>query len=83
MDTLCLDQNSKGGYIRKAVYRHNLWTGIHTLEPNERWALNFLFAILAGTFCRYTLVFWLEESFRAMASFYRRQWSPLERFRQR
>eukprot|EP00979_Chaetoceros_neogracilis_P018086 scaffold10550_cov271-Chaetoceros_neogracile.AAC.65 len=57
-DTLCLDQNSKGGYIRKAVYRYNLWTGMYMLEPNERCALNFLFAILAGMCCLYTLAFW-------------------------
>mmetsp|Transcript_3968 Transcript_3968/g.4875 ORF Transcript_3968/g.4875 Transcript_3968/m.4875 type:complete len:85 (-) Transcript_3968:394-648(-) len=61
-DTLCLDTRPEASsiplWIRKAVYRYNLWTGMYMLEPHERHALNVLFGTLALMGCLYTYVFW-------------------------
>ena len=57
-DTICLDTSSRFKWLRKALYRYNLWTGMYMLEPHERWALNVLFGTLAVMGCLYAFVFW-------------------------
>mmetsp|Transcript_6444 Transcript_6444/g.9431 ORF Transcript_6444/g.9431 Transcript_6444/m.9431 type:complete len:83 (-) Transcript_6444:348-596(-) len=57
-DTLCLDSESRGASIKKAIYRYNLWTGMYMLEPHERSAINVIFTVLGVMGCLYTYVFW-------------------------
>jgi hypothetical protein len=47
-DELCYDSSpeKKNGWVRLAVYRFNLWTGLYMLERHERYAFN----LVAGTF---------------------------------
>ena len=60
-DALCLDTRPGASiiplWIRKAIYRYNLWTGMYMLEPCERQALNAFFGTLAFMGSLYTYVF--------------------------
>ena len=54
-DALCLDTSQKGflAFVRKCIYRYNLWTGLYMLERHERYA----FHAVVGTFLVAVLVY--------------------------
>jgi Small subunit of serine palmitoyltransferase-like len=47
----------QGGFIQKALYRYNLWTGLYMLEPDERLWFHIFGWLFLSSFVTYMGVF--------------------------
>ena len=61
-DYQCCDTSGSGNalvtFVRKAIYRMNLWTGLYMLNQNERAAFHILGWVVLFSFCSYCYAFW-------------------------
>ena len=59
-DSLCCDVDSSNApirWIRKAVYRYNLWTGLYMLEVHERVVFHTIVALFFASACLWSFFF--------------------------
>ena len=61
-DLLCCDADPKSGgvvdFLKRSIYRINLWTGLYMLNPRERATFHIFGLFVVVSFILYVIVFW-------------------------